>query len=118
MRDPPDAETLVALAAAVDARGAMASESERRLALRCLDIVARERRYGSAAYDGVAAALAALYGSGDRGGLLRALARDIRAGRFDDMEPMRAAIEQLLVSLAVQRLRECNPDFLCGTGHA
>ena len=53
--------------------------------------------------------LAALYGSGaaERTDLEQCLARDIRAGRFDDNE----AVRSLLLDLLHERLAVINPDF-------
>ena len=54
--------------------------------------------------------LAALYGAGaaERTDLERCLARDIRAGRFDDDETVRS----LLLDQLHERLAVTNPDFV------
>lgn len=113
MRDPPAASQLLDLATAVLARGA--DEAERRRAQRCIEIAAREQSAGDGAYAEIARSLARLYGVGDATSLLRRLAFDIRAGRFDAAGPHRAGILCLLRALVVQRLRESNPGFLAST---
>jgi Domain of unknown function (DUF6285) len=105
MRDPPDTAQLLALAAAAPA-------SERPLAERVRAIAARERRYGDSEYDAIAAALGRLYGAGTGADLLRRLAADIRAGRFDAPGPARAMVASALRAHVAQRLRESNPAFL------
>jgi hypothetical protein len=113
MRDLPDADTLLALAAAALAR-ADVTDAERALAARCRDIAAREREFGAAVYAAVAAELKSLYGEDDAAVGLRRLAAEIRAGRYDAPGPERARIERLLWALTVQKLRESNPGFLDG----
>lgn len=111
MRDPPDAARLLALAD-------MAVAAERHLVARARDIDARERSFGTETYEAVAAELRSLYGAHDGASLLRRLAADIRAGRFEVPGPERAQIRDLLLALVAQRLRESNPGFLAGTGFA
>jgi uncharacterized protein DUF6285 len=110
MRDAPDTSVLLRLAAEVGACSD-ATEDERRLADRCRAIAAREQLYGTAVYGALHAALARLYGWQDAASLLRRLAGEIRAGRFDAPGPERTSIERLLLEFAAQRLRENNPDF-------
>lgn len=110
MRDAPDTSVLLDLAAEFLAR-ADATQDERRLADRCHDIAARERRYGMAGYDAFHAELTQRYGTQDAATLLRQLAAEIRAGRFDAPGPERARIGRLLLDFAAQRLRENNPAF-------
>ncbi len=99
MRDRPDIETLLALAAGA---------ADEALAARCRAIAAREREGGPAPYDALAAELRALTGGG---GSLAALAADIRRGRFDAEGPERERLVRFLAGLALQKLRENNPDF-------
>ncbi|HUZ71650.1 MAG TPA: hypothetical protein VMU87_01580 [Stellaceae bacterium] len=111
MRDPPEAAQLLALADASPA-------AEWHLVRRARDIAVREQGFGMTAYDAVAAELRLLYGPLDGARLLRRLAADLRAGRFDAPDPVRARLRHLLLALAAQKLRESNPDFLTGTGFA
>ena len=104
MRDPPDISILLALAAE-------AADAERPLVERCRAIAERERCSGMAAYDAVRAVLAERYGMQNDVALLRRLAADIRAGRFDTPGPERAQVARLLLDFATQRLRENNPRF-------
>jgi Domain of unknown function (DUF6285) len=99
MRDPPDIETLQALAANADA-------GDEALAARVAAIAARERAAGPAPYEALAAELRAL-GVAD----LAALAAGIRRGRFDAPGPGRDRLVRFLSRLALQKLRENNPEF-------
>jgi Domain of unknown function (DUF6285) len=99
MRDPPDIEALLALAAAGGA-------GDGALAGRVAAIAARERASGSAPYEALAAELRAL-GLPD----LVSLAAEIRRGRFDPPGPEHDRLVRFLARLALQKLRENNPEF-------
>jgi hypothetical protein len=101
MRDPPDIETLLALAD---------DESDGALVARCRAIAARERDAGMAPYDAIETELRALCGS-DELEALAMLAAAIRRGRFDDMGGGQDRLIRLLWRFALQKLRENNPDF-------
>jgi len=93
MRDPPDIESLLALAEGAE---------DAMLAARCRAIAARERATGLAPYRAIAAEL---------GDDLAGLAADIRRGRFDAPGPERQRLTRLLWRLALLKLRENNPAF-------
>jgi len=100
MRDLPDIEAILALA--VESRDAA-------LAARARAIAERERPNAFAA---MRAALEIRYGPAPDFSLLARLAAEVRAGRLDPLTPEGQAVERLLWALTVQKLRECNPDFL------
>jgi hypothetical protein len=102
MRDPPEIETLLALAARSD---------EAALAARCRAIAARERACGTAPYDALGTELRALLGGGDRAPDLVALSAEIMRGRFDAPGPDRDRLVRFLWRVTLQKLRENNPDF-------
>jgi hypothetical protein len=110
MRDRPDGATLVKMAAA------RASYEDRSLVERARAIAAREQAAGEAPLEACRVALVALYGEGKLDPLLRRLAYDIRAGRFDVPGPPREAVRHLLWSMTRHKLAESNPDYLCDAG--
>ncbi|HUK58512.1 MAG TPA: DUF6285 domain-containing protein [Stellaceae bacterium] len=101
MRDPPDIDTLLELAAA---------GGDAELTSRCRAIAARERANGMAPYEALGAELRALPGGGDRAPDLAALTAAIVDGQFD-AAPERERLVRFLWRLALQKLRENNPGF-------
>jgi Domain of unknown function (DUF6285) len=101
MRDLPDIETLLALAA---------DDGDGALVARCRAIAARERAAGIEPYDVIDKELRALCDR-DEGEPLATLAAAIRRGRFDDKGSERDRLVHLLWHLALQKLRENNPGF-------
>jgi hypothetical protein len=103
MRDPPEIAAILPLVVECD---------EAALRVRAEAIAGREAA-GEGGFVPVRAGLVELYGTGSDRSLLGRLAADIRAGRFDRPGPERSRIERLLWSLAIAKLGENNPDFLC-----
>ena len=107
MRDPPDAEFLVALAREAEARADTPD-----LVARADAIAERERDAGDAAVERVRRALAERYGEGGIGCLMRRLAAEIRAGAGAEPGAERTALRRLLWAITVEKLAESNPDYL------
>lgn len=103
MRDEPDITAILYLANKEPQDAALVARAR---------AIAEREAAGAGAYDGIRAALKRHYGDASDGTLLQRLASDIRAGRFDVPSPESRAVGRLLWALAVQKLRECNPDFL------
>ena len=106
MRDKPDADELLALARATEAKPGP-SRYELLMVAAARDIVRREQAAGDAAEQAEQAALKAIYGEGSLTELNRRFAADIRAGRFDDD----AAARDILRASVDARLAECNPRY-------
>jgi hypothetical protein len=107
MRDPPDTGFLLALAREAEARG-----DSPELVARAAAIAERERAAGEAAVEHFRQALAERYGEGGIDALMTRLAAEIRNGAGDAPGAARTALRRLLWAMTVQKLAECNPDYL------
>jgi hypothetical protein len=123
MRDRPEGARLLDIARArllEDLAPLLPPERQRDAAFiaRAMAIAASELEAGEAPLTACRTALARLYGEGELDTLLKRLAAEIRAGRYDAPGQARAEVHRLLWAMTLQKLEESNPDYLAAAGFA